>query len=118
VVHITSPQLKYLGVAKQAIGADDVIASEIKFAVQAVARKLGEHVKRIEKDQHMGQVRKYLEKYARVVAETLGQIIEVDKDAVYDALNDEINRRRPKVVEETPISTTVSNEEKDVQVED
>ena len=100
VVHVTSPQLKYLGVAKQAIGSDDVIASEIKFAVQAAARKLGEHVKRLEKDKAAGQVRKYLERYARVVSETLNKMIDTDTDAVYTSLIDEIKRRRPMVFEE------------------
>jgi DNA topoisomerase-6 subunit B len=118
VVHVTSPQLKYLGVAKQAIGADDVIANEIKFAVMAVARKLGDHVKRLEKDHQTGQVRKYLEKYAMVVAETLSEIIDVDKEAVYQALSEEINRRRPTAVSETQITTSVPEEAGDVKVED
>jgi DNA topoisomerase VI B subunit len=118
VVHITSPQLKYLGVAKQAIGADDVIANEIKFAVQGAARKLGEHVKRMEKDLQVGQVRKYLEKYAKVVSETLSRMIDVDKETVYEALIDEVNRRRPKLVEEADMTPTISEEAEDVKVED
>jgi DNA topoisomerase-6 subunit B len=118
VIHVTSPQLKYLGVAKQAIGADDVIASEIKFSVQAAARKLSEHVKRLEKDHQAGQIRKYLEKYARVVAETLSNMIEVDKDSVYSALSEEIDRRRPTVIQEPQIGPSMSKEAGDVQVED
>lgn len=119
VVHVTSPQLKYLGVAKQAIGADDVIAGEVKFAVQAAARKLSEHVKRLEKDKQTGHVRKYLERYARVVAETLHKMIDVDKDAVYQMLSDEIARRRPTVIthEETAIPQATVEEE-NVKVED
>jgi DNA topoisomerase-6 subunit B len=120
VVHVTSPQLKYLGVAKQAIGADDVIAAEIKFAVQAAARKLGEHVKKLEKDKHAGQVRKYLEKYARVVSETLSKMIDADKDAVYNSLIEEISRRRPMVFEEPEASQPIlqKSEAEDVKVED
>jgi DNA topoisomerase-6 subunit B len=120
VVHVTSPQLKYLGVAKQAIGADDVIASEIKFAVQAAARKLSEHVKRLEKDKHAGQVRKYLEKYARVVSETLSKMIDADKDEVYSSLIEEISRRRPMVFEEPATSQPIiqKSEAEDVKVED
>lgn len=110
VVHVTSPQLKYLGVAKQAIGADDVIASEIKFAVQAVARKLSDHVRKLEKDKHMGQVRKYLERYARVVSETLSKMIDADKERVYLQLTEEINRRRPRVVEEKPLEPATIEE--------
>jgi DNA topoisomerase-6 subunit B len=118
VVHVTSPQLKYLGVAKQAIGADDVIASEIKFGVQAAARKLGEHVKRVEKDQAAGEVRKYLDKYAKVVAETLSNMTDADKEEIYEALSEEINRRRPIIIQEQPTAPTTSEEEIDVQVED
>jgi DNA topoisomerase-6 subunit B len=121
VVHVTSPQLKYLGVAKQAIGADDVIASEIKFAVQATARKLGEHVKRLEKDKAAGQVRKYLEKYATVVSETLNKMIDADKDEVYNSLIEEIKRRRPLVFEEPQAETVPAQnrmEAEDVKVED
>ncbi len=85
--------------AKQAIGADDVIASEIKFAALAVARLLSDHVRRIEKDKLTGQTRKYLERYARVVSESLERILEVRKDTVYEELINEINKRRPKVID-------------------
>lgn len=118
-VHVTSPQLKYLGVAKQAIGADDVIASEIKFAVQAVARKLSEHVKRVEKDQMTGHARKYLERYAKVVAETLSKMIDADKEAIYAALSQEIYRRRPpSTLQETQMPSPVLEEAPNVEVED
>ena len=119
VVHITSPQLKYLGVAKQAIGADDVIASEIKSAVQAAARKLGEHVNRLEKDSQAGHARKYLERYALVVANTLSKMIDVDKDKVYQALSEEINRRRPVAIkEQESVQASSEEESEDVEVED
>jgi DNA topoisomerase-6 subunit B len=116
VVHVTSPQLKYLGVAKQAIGADDIISNEIKFSVQAVARKLGDHLKRLEKDHQTGQVRKYLERYARIVAGTLHKIIDVDREEVYNTLYEEINRRRPVAIEPQADSTNMESE--DVKVED
>jgi DNA topoisomerase VI subunit B len=97
-----------------------VIASEIKFAVQAAARKLSEHVKRLEKDKHAGQVRKYLEKYARVVSETLSKMIDADKDEVYSSLIEEISRRRPMVFEEPATSQPIiqKSEAEDVKVED
>ena len=118
VVHVTSPQLKYLGVAKQAVGADDVIASEVKFAVQAAARKLSDHVKRLEKDRHTGQMRKYLEKYAKVVAETLETLIGADKESVYTSLLDEIQRRRPTIQVQEPETPIVIEADADVKVED
>jgi len=118
VVHVTSPQLKYLGVAKQAIGADDVIAQEIRFAVQAAARQLGEHVKRVERDQQVGEVRRYLERYAMVVAETLERMIDVEKEEVYQTLLREIMRRRPKVLREMEGHEQLREEAQDVKVED
>lgn len=99
VVHVTSPQLKYLGVAKQAIGADDVIAEEIKFAIQAASRTLGYHVSKLQKSKQSEKARKFLEKHALVVSETLSKMIGVNKERVYNMLVEEIQRRRP-VMEE------------------
>ncbi len=97
VVHVTSPQLKYLGVAKQAIGADDVIASEVKAALQAASRKLKQHVSRLEKQQQAGRARKYLEKHAGVVAKTLSKMIDADEEKTYNKLIKEIRKRRPSM---------------------
>lgn len=97
VIHVTSPQLKYLGVAKQAVGADDVIASEVKFALQAASRKLMRHVTRLEKQQQAGRARKYLEKHAGVVSKTLSKMIDADEKRVYEKLIKEIRKRRPSM---------------------
>jgi DNA topoisomerase VI B subunit len=77
VVHVTSPQLKYLGVAKQAVGADDVIAEEVKFALQAVSRELRKHVNFLERSKASGKAREFLERHARVVSSSLGKMLEV-----------------------------------------
>jgi DNA topoisomerase VI B subunit len=107
VVHVTSPQLKYLGVAKQAIGADDVIASEIKFALQAASRKLKQHVTKLERSEQTGKARKFLETHASIVASTLSTMLKVKKEEVYDMLISEIHRRRPiikeRIVEEVKV---------------
>lgn len=95
VVHVTSPQLKYLGVAKQAIGADDVIAMEIKLALQAASRKLKKHVSMLQKGKEAGKTRKYLEKHAEVVASTLNKMLRANKERVYMLMIEEIHRRRP-----------------------
>lgn len=95
VVHVTSPQLKYLGVAKQAIGADDVISAEIRLALQATSRKLKKHVSMLEKGEQAGKTRKYLEKHAEVVAATLNKMLRANKERVYNLLLEEIHRRRP-----------------------
>ena len=97
VVHVTSPQLKYLGVAKQAIGADDVIANEVKAALQAASHKLKQHVSRLEKRQQAGRARKYLEKHAVKVAKTLSKMVDADEKKVYDKLIKEIRKRRPSM---------------------
>jgi DNA topoisomerase VI subunit B len=97
VVHVTSPQLKYLGVAKQAIGADDVIASEVKFALQAACRKLMHHVSRLEKQEQAGRARKFLEKHAAIVSKTLSKMTGADEEEVHDMLVREIRRRRPSM---------------------
>lgn len=95
VVHVTSPQLKYLGVAKQAVGADDVIVEEVKRAIQAASRKLKAHVSMMERNKRTGKARKVLELQAEVVAATLSNILDVKKDKVKAALIGEIHRRRP-----------------------
>lgn len=95
VVHVTSPQLKYLGVAKQAVGADDVIAEEIKLALQAVSRELRQHVNLIERSQASGRAREYLERHAQIVSEVLAKMLKVKKKDVYEALEHEIKKRRP-----------------------
>ncbi len=95
VVHVTSPQLKYLGVAKQAVGADDVIMEEIKRAIQAASRKLKIHVSMIERNQRTGKARKYLENQAEIVAGTLAKMLKVKKEKVHAALIEEIHKRRP-----------------------
>lgn len=95
VVHVTSPQLKYLGVAKQAVGADDVFMEEIKRAVQTASRKLKTHVSMMDRNKRTGKARKYLEDQAEVVAETLSKILRVKKERVHKALVEEIHRRRP-----------------------
>ncbi len=95
VVHVTSPQLKYLGVAKQAVGADDVIFEEIKRGLQEVSRKLKVHVSLIERSRQSGKIRKFLEGHARIVAETLAKMTRADKEKVYSDLVREIHRRRP-----------------------
>jgi DNA topoisomerase-6 subunit B len=100
VVHVTSPQLKYLGVAKQAVGADDVISQEIKFALQAVSRELRKHVNMLQKSKQSGKARKYLEKHAMVVADSMHKILKVKRAEVYDLLVEEIKRRRPVVEEQ------------------
>ncbi|MFQ6136778.1 MAG: DNA topoisomerase VI subunit B [Candidatus Hydrothermarchaeales archaeon] len=97
VVHVTSPQLKYLGVAKQAIGADDVIASEVKFALQATSRKLMHHVSRLEKQEQAGRARKFLEKHAVIVSKTLSKMTGADEEEVYGMLVHEIRKRRPSM---------------------
>ncbi len=97
VVHVTSPQLKYLGVAKQAIGADDVIAEEIRRAFQAASRHLRSHVSMLEKSKNASKARKYLEHYAEIVSETLSKILDVKKGEVHELLSQEINRRRPSL---------------------
>jgi DNA topoisomerase VI B subunit len=95
VVHVTSPQLKYLGVAKQAIGADDVIAVEIRRALQAASRKLKKHVSMLQKGEAAGKARKYLETHAEVVASTLNKMLRANKERVYMLMIEEIHRRRP-----------------------
>ncbi|MEE8403404.1 MAG: hypothetical protein V3R93_06595, partial [Candidatus Hydrothermarchaeaceae archaeon] len=95
VVHVTSPQLKYLGVAKQAVGADDVIVEEIKRAIQAASRKLKTHVSMMARNKRTGKARKYLEDQAEIVGETLSKILNVKKEKVKAALVEEIHRRRP-----------------------
>jgi DNA topoisomerase VI B subunit len=95
VVHVTSPQLKYLGVAKQAVGADDVFMEEIKRAVQTASRKLKTHVSMMERNKRTGKARKYLEDRAEVVAETLSKMLKVKKERVRKVLVEEIHRRRP-----------------------
>ncbi len=95
VVHVTSPQLKYLGVAKQAVGADDVIVEEIKRAIQAASRKLKTHVNMIERNKRTGKARKFLESQAEIVAETLAEMLNVKKEKVRAALIEEIHKRRP-----------------------
>lgn len=102
VVHVTSPQLKYLGVAKQAVGADDVIAGEIKFALQAASRELRAHVNLLERSRASGRAREFLEHHAGIVAESLSKMLRVKKKEVYEALRDEIRRRRPVLELETP----------------
>lgn len=99
VVHVTSPQLKYLGVAKQAVGADDVIADEIKRALQAASRKLRQHVSMLERSEQFGRAREFLEKHAAIVAATLSRMLQVRKEKVYDLLAAEIKKRRPVVGE-------------------
>jgi len=99
VVHVTSPQLKYLGVAKQAIGADDIIAEEIKFAIQAASRTLGHHVSKLQKSKQSEKARKFLEKHAFVVSETLSKMIGVNRERVYESLVQEIHKRRPVIQE-------------------
>ena len=94
-VHVTSPQLKYLGVAKQAIGADDIIALEIKLALQAASRKLRKHVIMLEKSQETGKARKHLEKNAEIVARTLNKMLRVNQEKVRTLLMEEIHKRRP-----------------------
>jgi DNA topoisomerase-6 subunit B len=101
VVHVTSPQLKYLGVAKQAIGADDVIAEEIKRALQAASRKLRTHVSMIERSRLSGKARKFLEQHAEVVATSLSKMLRVKKERVYNMLVEEIHRRRPMMTQTT-----------------
>jgi DNA topoisomerase VI B subunit len=95
IVHVTSPQLKYLGVAKQAIGADDVIAMEIKLALQAASRKLKKHVTMLQKGKQAGKARKYLEAHAEIVAGTLNKMLRANKKRVYSLLIEEIHRQRP-----------------------
>ncbi len=95
VVHVTSPQLKYLGVAKQAIGADDVIAEEIRLALQAASRHLRSHVSMLEKSESADKARQYLERYAEIVSETLSKIVRVKKKEVHELLVQEIMKRRP-----------------------
>jgi DNA topoisomerase-6 subunit B len=95
VVHVTSPQLKYLGVAKQAVGADDVIVEEIKRAIQAASRKLKSHVSMMERNKRTGKARKYLEGQADVVADTLSKMLGVKKERIHKALLEEIHKRRP-----------------------
>ncbi|MEE9594129.1 MAG: hypothetical protein V3V92_01890, partial [Candidatus Hydrothermarchaeales archaeon] len=97
VVHVTSPQLKYLGVAKQAIGADDIIAEEIRRALQAASRHLRSHVSMLEKSKTAGKARKYLEHYAEIVSQTLSNILKVKEGEVHELLSHEIIRRRPSV---------------------
>jgi DNA topoisomerase VI B subunit len=97
VVHVTSPQLKYLGVAKQAIGADDVIAEEIRLALQAASRHLRSHVTMLARNKSAGKARKYLEHYAGIVSNSLSKMLKVKKEEVHDLLIQEINRRRPSV---------------------
>jgi DNA topoisomerase-6 subunit B len=101
VVHVTSPQLKYLGVAKQAIGADDIIAEEIKRALQAASRKLRTHVSMIERSRLSGKARKFLEQHAEVVATSLSKMLRVKKERVYNMLVEEIHIRRPMVTQTT-----------------
>lgn len=113
VVHVTSPQLKYLGVAKQAVGADDVIANEIKFALQATGRELKKYVSSIERSKSSGKARKYLEKHARVVADTMHKIMGVKRAETYDLLLEEIKRRRPVIeekVEQPDVAEVVEGE--------
>lgn len=95
VVHVTSPQLKYLGVAKQAVGADDVIEEEIKRAIQAASRKLKSHVSMMERNKRTGKARKFLEDQAEIVADTLSKMLNVKKERVKSALLKEIQKRRP-----------------------
>ncbi len=95
VVHVTSPQLKYLGVAKQAVGADDVIAEEVKFALQAVSRELRKHVNFLERSKASGKAREFLERHAKVVSSSLGKMLEVKEKDVFERLQVEIRRRRP-----------------------
>jgi DNA topoisomerase-6 subunit B len=95
VVHVTSPQLKYLGVAKQAVGADDVIAEEIKRALQAASRKLKTHVSMMEREKRAGKARQFLEAHAEIVAESLSKILKVKKERIYKMLVKEIYTRRP-----------------------
>ena len=94
VVHVTCPQLRYLGVAKQAIGADDVIANEVKKALQAAGRQLAIHVSRKEKSKLLGKIRKFLEANAKVVGYSLSKIINVKEEEVFELLKEEIHRRR------------------------
>ncbi len=94
VVHVTSPQLKYLGVAKQAIGADDVIASEVKKALQAAARQLAIHVSKKEKSKLLGKIRKFLEGNAKVVSYSLSKILKTDEKEIFELLKEEIYKRR------------------------
>ncbi|MFQ5814912.1 MAG: DNA topoisomerase VI subunit B [Candidatus Hydrothermarchaeaceae archaeon] len=95
VVHVTSPQLKYLGVAKQAVGADDVIAEEIRLALQAASRHLRSHVSILERNKNAGKAKQYLEHYAEIVSATLSRMLEVEKGEIHELLSQEINRRRP-----------------------
>ena len=95
VVHVTSPQLKYLGVAKQAVGADDVIAEEVKYALQAVSRELRKHVNFLERSKASGKAREFLERHARIVSSSLGKMLQVKEGTVFDKLREEIRRRRP-----------------------
>ncbi|MDI6655158.1 MAG: DNA topoisomerase VI subunit B [Candidatus Hydrothermarchaeota archaeon] len=99
VAHITSPQLKYLGIAKQAVGADDVIADEIKLALQAASRKLRQHVNLMQRSEQFGKAREFLEKHAEVVALTLSKMLHTKKEKVYEMLAAEIRKRRPVIGE-------------------
>jgi DNA topoisomerase-6 subunit B len=95
VVHVTSPQLKYLGVAKQAVGADDVIAEEVKYALQAVSRELRAHVNFLERNKASGRAREFLEHHARIVSGAIGKMLDVKEGEVFRKLRSEIRRRRP-----------------------
>jgi len=111
VVHVTSPQLKYLGVAKQAIGADDVIAQEVRLALQSAARELMTHVNKIERDKRAEYDRKYLENYASVLAYSISKSLKVDRDELYSMLMNEIKKRRPKHEEHQEEATNEHNEQ-------
>ncbi|MDP6459186.1 MAG: hypothetical protein QF829_00160, partial [Candidatus Hydrothermarchaeota archaeon] len=78
-----------------AIGADDVIAVEIRRALQAASRKLKKHVSMLQKGEAAGKARKYLETHAEVVASTLNKMLRANKERVYMLMIEEIHRRRP-----------------------
>jgi len=115
VVHVTSPQLKYLGVAKQAIGADDVIAMEVKLALQSSARELMSHVNRMEHDKRAEYDRKYLENYASVLTYSISKSLKVDRDRLYGMLMNEINKRRPKHEEHNEETNEQNEQQTQVQ---
>jgi len=93
LVHICSTKVPFHGLGKEAIADIPEIETEIKLAVQDVARKLRRHLIRKRKETEHLRRRVEMTKYAGVIASALSQALGVDKDEVEKLIHRLVERK-------------------------
>ena len=86
MVHLASVWVPFTSESKEAIASYPEIEKELRLGLQAVGRKLGMYLRRRQRVKAEGQRRNVFLRYLGEVAQAVGDMADLDKDALYQQL--------------------------------